>query len=256
MRLSTFRAREAGSERCALCHERAGDAAVTCELCRTVCHRECLGELGGCPTIGCAKGRKWSPETTGAPLGMALVGDEIHGRSAPLGDRIAALGCGLALVAFVFGFAALSIHNITTYAVKPWYYLLCVPDWEIAALLLGAALRALVRQPVAFLGGALNFLTLGGGRTLIRRVERETGAAVHFEEHFRFGRPWVNAVIPLDDIERVQAIVGQGSREDRPTILICIDRGGGDTHYLELPERDARLVVETIEKWRARAKGA
>ena len=40
---------------CPFCQDalRSEDGAVSCGACRTVLHRECFGELGGCPTVGC-----------------------------------------------------------------------------------------------------------------------------------------------------------------------------------------------------------
>ena len=40
---------------CPFCQDalRSEDDAVSCGACRTVLHRECFGELGGCPSIGC-----------------------------------------------------------------------------------------------------------------------------------------------------------------------------------------------------------
>jgi hypothetical protein len=47
-----LRAREA-SLRCAVCHDDLDHTSVACDNCAVTLHRDCLGILTRCPTLGC-----------------------------------------------------------------------------------------------------------------------------------------------------------------------------------------------------------
>ncbi len=78
-----------GRGRCAYCHDDLRAPQRTCEGCGTTYHRDCLGELGGCATPGCAQ--------PGAPTIRIQGGDlrparPVFGRYQPGQSRACACG--------------------------------------------------------------------------------------------------------------------------------------------------------------------
>ncbi|MBL4848337.1 MAG: hypothetical protein JKY65_22690 [Planctomycetes bacterium] len=63
--------------RCPLCHEELGGLTTgRCHSCATTFHQECLEEMGGCPTTGCAQ-RGMVPHNVERPSACPVCGEGV-----------------------------------------------------------------------------------------------------------------------------------------------------------------------------------
>jgi hypothetical protein len=65
--------------RCAYCHAAVGAAPVVCRGCGTRLHPECVGSLGQCPTLGCARVLDLGEDRARFPWVRAVIGSLLLG---------------------------------------------------------------------------------------------------------------------------------------------------------------------------------
>lgn len=254
MRFALFRPRRGERERCSLCHEPSSGAVVSCEGCGTLCHEACLRELGGCPTLGCLRGRAWSELASDGPgARAAFETDAIHLHDAGIGRHLFA-GCISVFTAALVGAVLLAVYNLIWNDFGHTYLCLAVPLLGVFAVFAGSSIAVFRRNPRTFVAGVLDVALLGFTNPLLRRRSGPEGTSVELRHHLPGGLELLEASIPVEELGTLRAYRAQGSIPSNPRSTLSLETRGGATYYVDLPEQDARAVIQALEKWRADAK--